>query len=105
MEVRTLNRIILSVNHGRVNRVNDVTVVSKSVNSILCEFRFMTDDWDDTIKTAVFMKEKTCPSNAVGVLLNNDECIIPHEILNHRGSFLVGVFGTKDNYRIVSEWT
>ena len=40
----------------------------------------------------------------VVMLDENNECIVPYEVLNKGTAFSIGVFGSSDGYRIVSNW-
>ena len=75
---------------------NSLTLTSKpaifsgSENYYLCKFNFLTADWDNLSKLAVFTFNET----AVSVPLANDECYIPSEVLSSEGPVCIGVFGT-----------
>ena len=102
-------QIIVAATHGKLTKVRDAFVVEGTVNALKVKFQFRTKDWDDTIKTAVFVRGRATPStpnaDLIHVILNdNNECNIPHEVLVPNGCFSVGVFGTAANYTIPSNW-
>lgn len=102
-------KIILAATHGKLSKVRDCLLIEDSINSIQCQFEFRTSDWDNTSKTAVFVRGWATPSTPsadmiVVMLDENNECIVPHEVLNKGIAFSVGVFGSSDGYRIVSNW-
>lgn len=102
-------KIILAATHGKLTKVRDCLLIEDSINSIQCQFEFRTSDWDNTTKTAVFFRGWATPSTSdadtVYVILDeSNTCYIPSEILNKNTLFSVGVFGTSDDYRIVSNW-
>ena len=102
-------KIILAATHGKLTKVRDCLLIEDSINSIQCQFEFRTSDWDNTTKTAVFFRGWATPStpdaDTVYVILDeSNTCYIPSEILNKNTLFSVGVFGTSDDYRIVSNW-
>ena len=102
-------KIILAATHAKLSKVTDAYAVEGTINALKCEFQFRTPDWDNTNKTAVFVRGRATPSTInekpICVILDeNNECDVPSEILVKEGVFSVGVFGTKDNYRIVSNW-
>lgn len=61
--------------------------VNDSINYITAHFTFTGSPWDKaTVKTAVFHQL----NKAYSVLLNNDSCFVPFEVLKN-GGFAVGV--------------
>lgn len=101
-------KIILTATHGKLCKIRDAFVVEGTINALKVGFNFTTSDWDDTIKTAVFIygQPTTIDENdSVCIILDeNNECIVPSELLNKNGILSIGVFGIKENYRIVSNW-
>ena len=101
-------KIILAANHSKLTKVRDAFVTEGSVNALKCQFQFRTLDWDNTMKTAMFVSGQATPStpdDAIKpmILDENDECDVPFEVLTN-GTFSVGVFGIAEKYRIVSNW-
>lgn len=66
----------------------DLKVVADSVNYLSCNFKFC-EEWENTIKTAVFVSAK---GNIFNVVLEDDFCIVPWEVIEHP-HFTVSVFG------------
>ncbi len=66
-------------------------------NNIEVEF---CSKWDGFAKTGVFYRNE---NDVYNVLLVNNKCVIPHEVLKTKGSFYFGVFGIKDNVRYTTE--
>ena len=102
-------KIILAVTNGKLSKVRDALAIEGTINALKVEFQFRTHDWDDTIKTAVFIRGRATPSTTNAeltyvILDENNECDVPSEILEKNGIFSVGVFGEYDGYRIVSNW-
>ena len=100
-------KIVLAVSHSQLTKVCDCMITKGIVNALKCEFQFRTADWDDTVKTAVFIRgnKPTVNSEALCVVLDQDNmCSIPYEMLCEDGYFSVGIYGTAKNYRIVSNW-
>lgn len=101
-------KIILTATHGKLCKIRDAFVVEGTINALKVSFNFTTSDWNDTIKTAVFIygQPTTVGENdpVCVVLDENNECIVPSELLNRNGTLSIGVFGIKENYRIVSNW-
>lgn len=66
---------------------------SHTVGYSFCHFNINGDEWDGTVKKAVF--ENRSSGDTLVVLLNsNNECEIPHEILEDSGQILVNLVGT-----------
>lgn len=72
-------------------------IVSDSINYVQCTFKF-SEDWTDFVKTAIF---KDDIGNAYSILLENDKCFVPYEVLSGN-NFKVSVFGSKDAVRITT---
>ena len=75
-------------------------MVEKTLNYVKCIFDFVSDEWNGTIKTAYFRNEKT--GKIISQILQNNECMIPHEALSSEGCVSFSVAGEKENYRITS---
>lgn len=102
-------KIILAATHGKLTKVKDALAVEGTINALKVSFQFATSDWNDTTKTAVFLRGRATSSTineqpVCRMLDENNECNVPPAILTKEGMFSVGVFGTRDNYRIVSNW-
>lgn len=101
-------KIILAVNNTKLTKVRDTLLVEDNINSIKCQFIFRTSDWDNTIKTAMFARGHVFSNDNIEptpmILDKNNECNIPHEVLADNGMFSVGIWGTSEDYRIVSNW-
>lgn len=102
-------KIILAVTHAKLSKVRDALAVEGTINALQVGFQFRTPDWDNTTKTVVFVRGRATPSTTNAdttyrILDENNECDVPPEMLAQNGMFSVGVFGVRDNYRIVSNW-
>ena len=102
-------KIILAVTNGKLSKVRDSLAVEGTINALKVEFQFRTQDWDNTTKTAVFVRGRAAPSTTNAdityvILDENNECALPAEMLAQDGMFSVGVFGEYESYRIVSNW-
>lgn len=75
-------------------------ITSGDVQSDEVHFTFCPK-WDGMIKTAVFYRNE---GETYSVLVDEDNnCIIPQEVLKEEGTFYFGVFGIKDNSVKTSE--
>lgn len=74
------------------------TVASESKNYLKVNFSF-SDDWDGYAKTAVF--KSADETQSIGVVLENDECTVPYEIIYESG-FSLSVYGIKGDSRITT---
>ena len=79
---------------------NSPDMIEKTLNYVKCIFDFVSDEWNGTIKTAYFRNEKT--GEIISQILQNNECMIPHEALSSEGCVSFSVAGEKENYRITS---
>lgn len=74
-------------------------VYSGDVNTISIQFEF-DEFWDGFVKTAVFYRDISKPYQ---VVLNDDTCYIPHEVMKTAGRIFLGVFGVKEDKVKTSE--
>lgn len=88
-------RINLTVTNQTLTLPEKLKTARLSQKYIECAFDFQTEDWSDTIKTAVF-KTQTSDDMYDAVLDENDLCKIPWEALTEVGMVECSVYGTKD---------
>ena len=74
--------------------------VSRSVDIYEAVFAF-DESWDGFSKTAVF---QTNSETAIEVILVDDVCTIPHEVLAVSGQMRIGVYGVKDEQVMPTVW-
>lgn len=84
---------------GQTITIINTLLVSNSVGIYEADFSF--SGWDGWDKTAVFKLEN---GEAYEVLLNDDKCIIPQEVLKKSGILKIGVYGTKDEKVMPTIW-
>lgn len=95
-----MTTIKLKVIDENIEFTSSPPVYSGDVNTIATRFEF-GQGWDGFGKTAVFYREIDKPFR---VMLDvNNECYIPHEVMETDGRFFFGVFGVKDNKIKTSE--
>ena len=70
----------------------------QEVNTIEFEFN---DEWDGMAKTAIFYDEKD--KKVYNVVLYQNKCTIPQEVLVNDGKIIIGVFGINGTKRLPSE--
>lgn len=75
-----------------IRRVDHFVVVADSENYLYARFTFVSDDWDNLTKTAIF-KKVTSDTAYEQILDANGVCEVPHEVLAGEGSIVVSVFG------------
>ena len=90
--------LVFNVRHQEISRIDTFSPAEKSLNYLLAEFNFKTEDWKDTIKTAVFKNLKS--KEVKDALLDNDHCLVPWEILTESAEIEVSVYGIRDEYKI-----
>lgn len=79
-------QIIFDVNNQKLERRDNNFIVADSKNYLYARFNFSAD-WDGKTKTAIFKQD----SAVFHVVLNNNTCLVPHEVLK-TGYFNVSVF-------------
>ena len=98
----------IAVKDDKLIKVSDRLMIEDTINGIKCRFEFRSD-WSKLKPTVVFARghiypatknPKTIPAS----LDNNNECVVPPEIVSERGEFSVGLFGENDTTRIVTDW-
>lgn len=92
--------IDLSVKNQKLIKESEISSVEMSQDYIQCKFAFLTSDWDNTDRTAVFKNSKT--GKLYETMLEDDQCIVPWEVLTNNGSVGISVYGTNGTYRITS---
>lgn len=76
------------------------SIVEDTLGYIQCVFDFLTDDWDNTVKTAYF---RGGDGKIYSKLLDmQGTCIVPWEVVQKPGFLEIAVAGEKENYRITS---
>lgn len=95
--MRTLN---FSVENQNLSKGSDFFNVEGTVGYLYAQFDFLTDDWNGTVKKAFFQNKSI---GAKSVLLTEDKCKVPPEILAKSGLIEVSVEGiTGENYKITT---
>lgn len=74
---------------------NEPIVASGGVNEDTVTFDFCPL-WDGLVKTATFYTDKE-PEDIYEVVLSEDSCVIPHEVLSDEGVLNIGVRGMSDD--------
>lgn len=72
---------------------NEPVIACGGVNEDTVTFEFCPM-WDGLAKTATFYTDKE-PENVYEILLQNDSCVIPHEVLTCEGILNIGVRGVE----------
>ena len=91
--------INLEVNAQKLTCLTNKYIAADTVNYIDCKFSF-SEEWNGFVKTAVFSNG----TENYSVLLEDDKCMIPKEVLS--GVFGISVYGTQtdaDYKRITSD--
>lgn len=92
--------IKFNVRNQSINRIDGFSPAEGSVNYLIAEFDFKTDDWKETIKTAIFKNPSS--KKEYDVILDEDHCVVPWEALAVDGSCEVSVYGLSENYKITT---
>ena len=94
-----MTTIKLKVIDENIEFTSSPPIYSGGINTISTLFDF-GDIWESFTKTAVFYREITKPYQ---VVLKDDECLIPHEVMTTAGRIYIGVFGVKGDKVKTSE--
>jgi hypothetical protein len=98
----------LAVKDNKLIKVRDTLMIEDTINGIKCNFEFRSD-WSNLKPTVVFARGHIYPATqnpqTIPALLDdNNECIVPPEIVSEKGEFSIGLFGENDTTRIVTNW-
>lgn len=78
-----------------------VVLAEDSQNYVTAVFTFLTDDWDNTEKTAQFQNPKTGEVYE-SILDSSNACTVRWEALADNGDMNVAVFGVNGGYRVTT---
>ena len=78
-----------------------VVLAEDSQNYVTAVFTFLTDDWDNTEKTAQFQNPKTGEVYE-SILDSSNACTVRWEALSDSGDMNVAVFGANGGYRVTT---
>jgi hypothetical protein len=98
----------IAVKDNKLIKVRDTLMIEDTVNGIKCNFEFRSD-WSNLKPTVVFARGHIYPATknpqTIPALLDdNNECVVPPEIVSERGEFSIGLLGESDDSRIVTDW-
>lgn len=98
----------IAVRDNKLIKVRDTLMIEDTVNGIKCHFEFRSG-WSNLKPTVVFARGHIYPATSnpqtiPASLDDNNECIVPPEIISENGEFSIGLFGENDTTRIVTDW-
>lgn len=98
----------IAVKDNKLIKVRDTLMIEDTINGIRCQFEFRSD-WSALETTVVFAQGHIYPATqnpqTIPALLDdNNECVVPPEIISERGEFSIGLIGANDDQRIVTHW-
>lgn len=98
----------IAVKDNKLIKVKDNLMIEDTINGIRCHFEFRSD-WSDLKPKVAFARGHIYPATqnpqTIPALLDdNNECVVPPEIISERGGFSIGLFGEDDDTRIVTNW-
>ncbi len=98
----------IAVKDNKLIKVRDRLMIEDTVNGIKCHFEFRSD-WSALKTTVAFARGHVYPatenSQTISAFLDdNNECVVPPEIISERGEFSIGLIGENDDTRIVTHW-
>lgn len=90
---KMLYEINLSV-RGQELKSTSKKMASNTVNEVRCHFSFEGEEWEVDVKRAVFSNDR---GKRYSVVIADDTCFVPHEVLLDRGAVTVNVVGATMN--------
>ena len=98
----------IAVKNNKLIKVRDTLMIEDTINGIRCQFEFRSD-WNTLETKVVFARGHIYPATQTpqtipALLDDNNECIVPPEIISERGEFSIGLIGENDDTRIVTNW-
>jgi hypothetical protein len=94
--------IEINVTGQRMTIADGAEFVQNSVNVYECSFTF-DSAWDGFAKTAVFRREAGT-GDPIEVPMTEDQCTVPHGVLESTGRLRIGVYGVKDDVVYPTVW-
>lgn len=92
--------IVFAVKNQELVKTETGKYVEKSINYLKCIFVFLTEDWENTEKTAYFIGQD---SKKYRSILKENACMIPWEAIRSKGEIIVALQGIrKDGMTITS---
>ena len=88
-----------TINNQTLKRTDTTHPVDLSNEYLKCQFDFLSDDWEDLGKFAIF---RTGDKN-YRVAISENECYVPYDVLKH-SKFLLTVYGVHENIRITTNY-
>lgn len=93
--------LIFNVRNQNISRIDNFSPAEKSENYLEALFNFKTDDWKDCTKTAIFENSKS--KVIKDVILSNDKCLVPWEVLGEKATIKVSVYGINLSEKITTD--
>ena len=98
----------IAVKDNKLIKVKDTMMIEDTINGVKCHFEFRSD-WSNLKSTIVFARGHIYPctedpKTIPAFLDENNECIVPPEIISESGEFSIGLFGESDAKNIVTNW-
>lgn len=98
----------IAVKDNKLIKVRDTLMIEDTINGVKCHFEFRSD-WSSLKPTVVFARGHIYPATQNPQIISaslddNNECIVPPEIISESGEFSIGLFGENDDTRIVTGW-
>lgn len=93
--------LIFNVRNQNISRIDNFSPAEKSENYLEATFYFKTEDWKDCTKTAIFENSKS--KVIKDVILSNDKCLVPWEVLEEKATIKVSVYGINLSEKITTD--
>lgn len=82
-------QLFFEITNQNIKRTDSFKPVARSLNYLNAHFDFLTDEWNNLTKTAIFSYN----NNSKEVILDEDDnCLVPWEAIQEEGDVYVSVF-------------
>ena len=85
-------QIHFTISNQMISQCNDFIVVGKSRNYLHAGFEFLTEEWNDVEKKALFKNGRNGTIYESDII--DDVCLIPEEVLSEENKYMyISVYG------------
>ena len=91
-----------NIRNQSISRIDNFSPAEKSKGYLVAKFNFITEEWEEAEKTAVFQSAKGLEPIDM-VLSYDNKCIVPWEVIDSSGKVFVSVYGVIDGKRITTD--
>lgn len=91
-----------NIRNQSINRIDNFSPAEKSRGYLMAKFHFLTEEWEEAEKTAVF--QSVNGGSIIDMVLDvNNMCKVPWEVIDKSGKVNVSAYGVIDEVRITTD--